>query len=66
MKKLAFVMFLPFVLAACGSPDLPTQALRDLKPACAAGDVSVCSDIGHQIRKDRAESDYLAKTGGEA
>lgn len=52
MKKLAFALFFPFALSACESSQLPTQELRDLKPACAAGDASVCSDIGHKVRKD--------------
>ncbi len=52
MKKLALALFIPFALAACGSPQLPTQELRDLKPTCAGGDASVCSDIGHKVRND--------------
>jgi hypothetical protein len=62
VRKLAFALFVPFVLAACAGPSLPTQELRDLKPACASGDTSACSDIGHTIRRDRAESAYNANT----
>jgi len=62
MKKLGIVLLLPFVLAACASKDLPTQDLRDLKPACAAGDATVCSDIGHQVRKGIAEAEYQASS----
>lgn len=52
MKKLAFALFIPFALAACGSPQLPTQELRDMKPTCAGGDANVCSNIGHKVRND--------------
>ena len=63
MRKIAFVLFVPFALGACAdySKDLPTQELRDLKPACSAGDMSVCSDIAHKVRRQQAEADYLAK-----
>ena len=52
MKKLAFALFIPFVLSACGSAQLPTQELRNMKSACAGGNASVCSDIGHTVRND--------------
>ena len=57
MKKIALVMGIPLVLAACSGPQLPTEELRALKPACAGGDAAVCADIGHTIRTDSA---YLA------
>ncbi len=49
MKKLAMVMLIPVVLTACGSPQLPTEELRAMKPACAAGDAAVCAEIGHIV-----------------
>lgn len=51
------------LLTACaGSQYLYSEELRQLKPACAAGDTAVCADIGQKVRRDRAEAAYLAKT----
>ena len=60
MKKLALCVCLPLPLAlsACGTDQLPIEDLRGMKPACAAGDMAVCADIGHTIRRDNAESYY--------
>ena len=39
------------LLAACNNPIRPLPAnLADQKPACASGDYSVCSEIGHAVR----------------
>lgn len=64
VKKVVFMVFLPVLLGACAdySKDLPTEELRALKPACAGGDTSVCADIGHTVRRERAEAAYLAGT----
>jgi len=59
LKKFVLLLSVPLALSACGgTKELPTQELRDMKPACAAGDMSVCSDIGHTIRRQRAEAAY--------
>jgi hypothetical protein len=49
MKKLVLLLCVPLLIGACSSKNLPTQELRDLKPACAGGDAGVCADIGHQV-----------------
>ncbi len=59
MKNFVLLLAVPLALSACGgSQYLADSELRSMKPACAAGDMSVCSDIGHTIRRDRAESAY--------
>lgn len=61
MKKATFLVLLPVLLSACTSQYLPTEALRQIKPTCAGGDTAVCSDIGHEIRKERAETGFLVE-----
>lgn len=60
MKKIALMAFIPLLLAGCTTKNLPTEELREMKPACAGGDAAVCADIGHTIRVDRAEAAYAA------
>ena len=64
MKNIVLLIIVPVLLSACAanSQYLTTEELRALKPACAGGDTSVCSDIGHKVRRERAETAYLAKT----
>lgn len=61
MRILTLCVFIPLALGACSAPDLPTNDLRQMKPACAGGDMAVCADIGHKVRQERAEAAYLAK-----
>ena len=60
MKKIALITFIPLLLAGCESRLLASEELRAMKPACAGGDMAVCADIGHSIRRDRAEAAYAA------
>jgi len=62
MKKVVMSLLAPLALAACGSYDLPTEELRQMKPACSGGDLAVCADIGHAVRQQRTEAAYLART----
>jgi len=63
MKKLALIAFIPLLLAGCASKELPTQELRAMKPTCAGGDTATCADIGHTIRRGRAEASYAQAPG---
>lgn len=58
--KFALWVIIPVALTACAAPSLPTAELQQMKPACAGGDAAVCADIGHTIRRDRAEASYAA------
>lgn len=60
MKKFALIAFIPLLLAGCESQQLASEELRAMKPACAGGDAAACADIGHTVRKDRAEAAYAA------
>jgi len=62
MKKVVMSLAIPLTLAACGSYELPTEELRQMKPACSGGDMAVCADIAHTVRQQRAEAEYLART----
>ncbi|MCE8518040.1 hypothetical protein KBY27_06355 [Ruegeria pomeroyi] len=46
------------LLTACNNPIRPLPAeLADRKPACASGDYSTCSDIGHAVRDQSGGSE---------
>jgi hypothetical protein len=63
MNRIVLLVCAPLLLSACGgTKNLPTEELRQLKPACAGGDTAVCAEIGHKVRRDRAEAAYLAQT----
>jgi len=51
MRKIAFWMAVPALLSACGNPigGYP-EGWQAQKAACAGGDYTVCSELGHQAR----------------
>jgi hypothetical protein len=49
MKKIIFLMLVPFTLAACASPRQPTEARQQIKDACASGQYESCSEIGYIV-----------------
>jgi len=61
MKIFAMVVVVSLVLSACARPVFISDELRALKPACAGGHWEVCADIGHKVRRGRAEAAYLAR-----
>ena len=61
MSKIYLLVVASVTLSACVSPKFISDELRQLKPACVAGDFAVCSDIGHKVRRAQAEGAYLAK-----
>lgn len=61
MTKVTIGLFVPLLLAACGgTTELPTEELREMKPACSGGDLAVCADIGHTMAQRRAVEDLPA------
>lgn len=61
MKKFAMIIVVPLVLSACARPVYISDELRAMKPACTDGQWEVCADIGHAVRRERAEAAYLAQ-----
>ncbi|MCF6233583.1 MAG: hypothetical protein L3J36_10880 [Rhodobacteraceae bacterium] len=61
MTKFAMIIVVPLVLSACARPIFHSNELAALKPACRDGQWEVCADIGHTVRRERAEAVYLAQ-----
>lgn len=63
MKKVVLCLVLPIALAACSNPikRLPAD-LQGQKPACAGGDFSTCSEIGHSVRDASGGTTVQPKT----
>lgn len=52
MKKFAFFLMIPLLLAACSDPVRQySEGWQQQKASCAAGNFSVCSTLGHQARE---------------
>jgi hypothetical protein len=61
MKKFAMIIVVPLVLTACARPMFESDELTALKPACTNGQWEACAEIGHTVRRERAEAAYLAQ-----
>lgn len=52
MKRIAGILILPVLLAACGAgPRHLTDAQQALKAQCVAADYQACAEIGHMSRE---------------
>jgi hypothetical protein len=52
MGKVLCCALIPVLLAACANPmrSLP-DSVKSQKSACAGGNYTICSDIGHEVRE---------------